>query len=241
MKHELNHLNQPIGTVVRDWKTPSEPQRENIDGQYCRLEPLDPILHAVSLWTANALDIEGSNWTYLSYGPFETLEDYRIWIEQNCFSRDPLFYAMVDLTTEKAVGVASYLRISPHDGSIEVGHLNFSPLLQHTRAGTEAMYLMMARAFGLGYRRYEWKCNALNLASRSAALRLGMSFEGLFRQATIVKGRNRDTAWYSAIDHEWPSIQIAFLAWLSPSNFDEHGNQRSQLSSLMAAALKRHT
>lgn len=136
------------------------------------------------------------------------------------------------------MGVASYLRITPDSGSIEVGHINYSPRLQRTPAATEAMYLMMARAFDLGYRRYEWKCNALNVPSRDAALRLGLSFEGIFRQATIVKGRNRDTAWYAAVDQEWPAIKEAFLKWLSPSNFDEKGKQRSQLSVLTSPILK---
>jgi RimJ/RimL family protein N-acetyltransferase len=166
------------------------------------------------------------------------LASYRTWIEQYCCGSDPLFYAIVDLAKGEAVGVASYLRINPSIGSIEVGHINYSPLLQRTPAATEAMYLMMARAFDLGYRRYEWKCNALNAPSRAAARRLGLSFEGVFRQATIVKGRNRDTAWYAAIDHEWPAIKGAFLQWLSPSNFDERGKQRSRLSVLTAPILK---
>lgn len=211
-----------------------------MNGRFCRLEPLDPMRHAKALHAANALDVGGKNWTYLPYGPFETLDDYRTWIEQYCCGSDPLFYAIVDLTTGEAAGVTSYLRISPSSGSIEVGHINYSPLLQRTPAATEAMYLMMARAFDLGYRRYEWKCNALNTPSRAAAQRLGLSFEGVFRQATIVKGRSRDTAWYAAIDLEWPGIKEVFLQWLSPSNFDERGKQRSQLSALMAPILKQN-
>ena len=149
-------------------------------------------------------------------------------------AHDPLFYAIVDLAKGEAVGVASYLRISPSSGSIEVGHINYSPLLQRTPAATEAMYLMMAQAFDLGYRRYEWKCHALNAPSRSAAQRLGFSFEGIFRQAAVVKGRNRDTAWYAAIDEEWPALREAFERWLDPTNFDEKGNQRVRLSDLTA-------
>ena len=238
MEHELNHLNQPVGLVVQNWKSPRHPGRETMEGCFCRLEPLDPIRHAETLYAANALDVEGRNWTYLPYGPFETLDDYRAWLEQCCCGHDPLFYAIVDSTKETAVGVASYLRISPSNGSIEVGHINYSPLLQRTPAATEAMYLMMGRAFDLGYRRYEWKCNALNVPSRAAAQRLGLSFEGVFRQATVVKGRNRDTAWYAAIDQEWPAIKEAFLQWLNPANFDEKGKQRSQLSVLTASLLK---
>jgi RimJ/RimL family protein N-acetyltransferase len=134
--------------------------------------------------------------------------------------------------------VASYLRIEPASGSIEVGHINYSPLLQRTPAATEAMYLMMQRVFDLGYRRYEWKCDALNARSRAAAQRLGLSFEGVFRQATVYKGRNRDTAWYAAIDQEWPALQAAFLQWLDPANFDEDGRQRLRLADLTSPVLK---
>ncbi|HEY5604202.1 MAG TPA: GNAT family protein, partial [Gammaproteobacteria bacterium] len=169
MEYESNHLNQPIGPIVLDWKPPRHPMREPMDGRFCRLEPLDPMRHAQNLYAANALDVEGRNWTYLPYGPFESLDSYRTWIEHYCCGTDPQFYAIVDLVNGAAVGVASYLRINPDSGSIEVGHINYSPRLQRTPAATEAMYLMMARAFDLGYRRYEWKCNALNAPSRAAA------------------------------------------------------------------------
>lgn len=236
MYYELNQMNLPVGPVVRDWKSPPHPGRETMEGCFCRLEPLD-VRHAESLYAANALDLEGCNWTYLPYGPFVTLRGFRTWIEQYCCGSDPLFYAIVDLKKREAVGVASYLRISPCNGSLEVGHINYSPLLQRTPSATEAMYLMMARAFGLGYRRYEWKCNALNIPSRAAAQRLGFSFEGVFRQAAIVKGRSRDTAWYAALDYEWPALKEAFLQWLAPSNFDEQGMQKTRLSFLTAPIL----
>lgn len=145
---------------------------------------------------------------------------------------DPLFYAIKNLETGHWEGVASYMRIAPAAGSIEVGSIAFSPALQRTRAATEAMYLMMAWAFEAGYRRYEWKCNALNMPSRRAAQRLGFSYEGVFRQAAVVKGRNRDTAWFAAIDSEWSSLKEAFEAWLAPSNFDDQGQQRESLSDL---------
>ena len=238
MHCEMNQLNQALGPLVREWQSPPHPGREILEGRFCRLEPLDA-RHAESLYSANGLDVEGRNWTYLPYGPFETLADFRAWIEQHCCGSDPLFYAIIDLARKEAVGVASYLRITPSSGSIEVGHINYSPLLQRTPAATEAMYLMMARAFELGYRRYEWKCNALNTPSRTAAQRLGFSFEGVFRQATVVKGRNRDTAWYAAIDCEWPALKEAHLQWLSPSNFNEQGNQRTRLSALTAPILNR--
>lgn len=228
-------LIQPLGEIVADWKEPPLPSREVMHGRYCRLEPLDPKKHVEQLFTANALDPQGANWTYLPYGPFEEFDDYRAWLEQQCNTGDPLFFAIVDDASGEAVGLASYLRITPSYGSIEVGHLHFSPKLQRTPAATEAMYLMMRHAFELGYRRYEWKCHSLNEPSRKAALRLGLSFEGIFRQATVSKGRNRDTAWYAAIDKEWPALSAAFEQWLSPSNFDAQGCQRVSLSSLTRA------
>lgn len=207
-----------------------------MQGRFCHLEPLDIFKHAEQLFAANALDLQGSNWTYLPYGPFEFFADYRAWLDEQSRSSDPLFFAIVDPATGEAIGLASYLRITPSSGSIEVGHLHFSPKLQRTPAATEAMYLMMRHAFELGYRRYEWKCDSLNEASRKAALRLGLSFEGIFRQATVRKGRNRDTAWYAAIDKEWPALREAFEQWLTPSNFDAEGRQRVSLSSLTRAA-----
>jgi RimJ/RimL family protein N-acetyltransferase len=158
-------------------------------------------------------------------------------MQRTCLGDDPLFFAILDAATGRPVGVASYLRIDPPSGSIEVGHLRFSPRLQRTPASTEAMYLMLARAFGLGYRRYEWKCDALNAPSRAAALRLGLSFEGIFRQATVYKGRNRDHAWFAATDREWPALREAYERWLDPGNFDERGRQRTRLSELTAPLL----
>lgn len=206
-----------------------------MQGRFCRLEPLNPSIHAASLHEANSLDVEGRMWTYLAYGPFDTLEGYRSWAEEMCGRSDPLFFAIINRATNRAVGVSSYLRIDPPNGSIEVGGIVYSPLLQGTAAGTEAMFLMMERAFSLGYRRYEWKCNALNAKSRSAAQRLGFSFEGIFHQATVVKGRNRDTAWFAMLDKDWPNLKEAFQQWLHPSNFDESGRQRLSLSALKMA------
>jgi RimJ/RimL family protein N-acetyltransferase len=226
---------QPLGEIVADWREPPFPAREVMHGRFCRLEPLDVSKHAEQLFAANALDSHGANWTYLPYGPFESFADYRAWLDQQSRSSDPLFFAIVDSASGEAIGVASYLRITPDCGSIEVGHLNFSPRLQRTPAATEAMFLMMRHAFELGYRRYEWKCDSLNEPSRKAALRLGLSFEGIFRQATVRKGRNRDTAWYAAIDKEWPALRAAFEQWLSPSNFDAQGKQRVSLASLTRA------
>src|SRR5205823_10297923 len=166
------------------------------------------------------------------------VESYRAWMRERCMSDDPLFFAIRPKSDNKPAGVASYLRIAPASGSIEVGHILYSPSLQRTPAATEAMFLMMQRAFELGYRRYEWKCDALNAKSRAAAQRLGLSFEGIFRQATVYKGRNRDTAWFAAIDQEWPELQVAFRRWLDPGNFDETGQQRVRLSDLTGPILK---
>ena len=207
-----------------------------MEGQYCALTPLDPKAHAQALFNAFAKDVENVDWAYLPYGPFDSLPALQAWLEEIARKSDPLFYTVMD-RQGKAVGVASYLRISPANGSIEVGHIHFSPQLQRTPAATEAMYLMMKRAFALGYRRYEWKCNALNERSRRAALRLGLSYEGIFRQATVAKGRNRDTTWYATIDLEWPKLKTAFETWLDPANFDASGKQKMSLSDLTAPVL----
>ena len=172
-------------------------------------------------------------------GPSSNSEEFRRWIENDCLAEDPLFFAVIPRSTGKAAGIASYLRIKPESGSIEVGHIHFSPSLQRTPAATEAMFLMMRQAFELGYRRYEWKCDALNGPSCSAAERLGLSFEGIFRQATVYKGRNRDTAWFAAIDAEWPLLRDAFERWLRPENFDSDGRQLQSLSALTAPILCR--
>lgn len=238
MPQDLNDLGQPIGFALDGWKPPPRPPSDPMVGRYCRVEPLDPDRHVADLYDANSIDTEGRIWTYLPYGPFETFEDYLDWINADCRGSDPLFHAVVDNTRDQAVGVASYLRINPESGTIEVGHINYSPHLQRTPAATEAMYLMMKRAFALGYRRYEWKCDALNARSRAAAQRLGLSFEGVFRQAAVYKGRNRDTAWYAALDREWPALEAAFLRWLDPTNFDERGRQRVRLRDLTAPILE---
>lgn len=199
-------------------------------GRWCRVEPLDVDRHAAELHDANRDDQEGRNWTYLSSPPFDDLDDYRAWL-RSIDTGDPFFHAIVDARTGKAVGVAAFLRIDPANGVIEVGHINYSPRLQRTIAATEAMYLMMRRVFDeLGYRRYEWKCDALNAPSRAAAARLGFTYEGLFRQALVYKGRNRDTAWFSMLDTEWPTRRAEFERWLDEGNFDGEGRQKTRLS-----------
>jgi len=233
-----NDLGQPVGAPLPGWKGVERPPRTAISGRYCRVEPIDPVRHAEDLYRANALDPSKRNFTYLSIGPFDTFDDYREWMTSASRSVDPLFHAIIDLATGKSVGIASYMRIDPANGVVEVGHLNYSPLLQRKPAATEAMYLMMKRAFELGYRRYEWKCDSQNAASRTAAQRLGFSYEGVFRQASIYKDRNRDTAWYAMIDSEWPALDTAFKRWLDPANFDAQGIQRLRLSDLTAPALQ---
>jgi RimJ/RimL family protein N-acetyltransferase len=208
-----------------------------MQGRLCHLTPLDPATHASALHEAHSADREGRNWTYLPYGPFASAAEYTSWVEWAAAQEDPQFFAIVEAASGRAVGVASYLRIEPAMGVIEVGHLAFSPALQRTPAATEAMYLMMRRAFDeLGYRRYEWKCDSLNAPSVAAAQRLGFTFEGTFRQMYVVKGRNRDTTWLSIIDSEWPAVKRALEGWLAPANFDAAGKQRRRLGEWIAEA-----
>ena len=216
---------------VPNWTPPPAPDAITVlTGRYCRLEPLVAEQHAALLFRSFA----GHDhvWDYMPYGPFSASAKYHRWVRETETDAGVQFYAIMNADSGTFEGVASFLRIDPQAGSIEVGHINFSPALQRTRAGTEAIYLMMAWAFEAGYRRFEWKCNALNAGSRRAAQRFGLSYEGIFRQATVVKGRNRDTAWYAAIDSEWPALKEAFGVWLTPSNFDENGLQIESLADL---------
>lgn len=233
----MNPSLPPVGHPLPHWSARAVPPRTVMTGRFCRLEPLDAARHAQDLFAANQLDAEGRNWTYLFQEPFRDLASYQAWLEQVAKADDPLFHAIIDRNTGKPVGVATFMRIDRTHGVIEVGNINYSPLLQRTPAATEAMFLMMQRAFDeLGYRRYEWKCDSLNAPSRAAALRLGFQYEGLFRQAVIYKNRNRDTAWFSMIDSEWPALRRAYEQWLGPDNFDGQGRQRRKLTELIAAA-----
>jgi RimJ/RimL family protein N-acetyltransferase len=230
MPEHFNELAQPIGFPLPHWTPRPHPSRSAMDGRYCRVEPVDPARHAADLHAAYLLDTEGRNWTYLPYGPFPRLADFRDWLERERVGDDPLRHVIVAQRSGRAVGVASYMRIDTAAGVIEVGGINYAPPLQRTPAATEAMYLMMRRVFDeLGYRRYEWKCDALNAPSRAAALRLGFRYEGMFRQATVYKARNRDTCWFSILDSEWPALKWAFEQWLDPDNFDQAGRQRQRL------------
>lgn len=219
-----------FGAPVPGWTPPPAPDGAPLLGRFAALEPLNPDTHAALLY--RAYQGQDAVWDYLPYGPFSSAAQYHRWVRDVAGQADPFFYAVRNLQSGAYEGVLSYLRITPAAGSIEVGHINFSPALQQTVAATEALYLTMDWAFGAGYRRFEWKCDALNLASRRAAQRLGLSYEGVFRQATIYKGRNRDTAWFAAIDAEWPALQEAYRVWLNPANFDAEGQQIERLSDL---------
>ena len=229
-----NAWGQPIGQPLPHWQPPPHQPREIITGRFCRLEPLHPEQHAPALYAANQLDPDDRSWTYLPYGPFATFEAYKTWLQQSATTSDPLFFTIIAQHTGQPAGLASYLRFDTAVGAVEVGHLKYSALLQKTPAATEAMFLMMQTAFANGYRRYEWKCDALNEPSCAAALRLGFRFEGIFRQARVYKGRNRDTAWYAITDTDWPALQTAFTAWLAQENFDEAGRQRQRLEAFRA-------
>jgi RimJ/RimL family protein N-acetyltransferase len=242
MAVRTNALGQPIGEDVPGWSERLRPPRTPMEGRYARIEPMDPARHASDLFDAYSADREGRMWTYMASGPYTSLDDLTAWMRPACLGDDPLFYSIIDRASGKAVGQASYLRIDPKAGVVETGWIAYAPAIQRTRIATEVMYLMMARVFDeLGYRRYEWKCDALNAPSRAAALRLGFTFEGIFRQATIYKGRNRDTAWYAIIDKEWPALKSAHERWLDPGNFDSAGRQRESLSALTRAAIARST
>ena len=231
MEPEVNELGQPVGFAVAGWTPRPAPPRTPMAGRFCTVAPLDPARHSAQLFAAYAEDQEGGMWTYLPRGPFATLAALRDWAEDAAGRDDPLTHAIIDNASGAAVGTAAYMRIEPAVGVIEVGSITYSPRLQRRPAGTEAMYLMMRRVFDeLGYRRYEWKCNSLNTPSRAAAARLGFQYEGLFRQAQITRGRNRDTAWFSVIDREWPALRTGFERWLDPANFDPAGNQRKSLA-----------
>lgn len=222
--------NRPVGPKLLNWTPPPAPDGTSLIGRYARLERLDADRHAADLH--RAFSVDDAIWDYLPYGPFSSSSQLHRWAREMAAGNDPLFYAITDLDTGHVGGVASYLRITPQAGSIEVGHINFAPSLQRTRAATEAIFLLIQWAFEAGYRRFEWKCDALNMPSRRAAQRLGLSYEGIFRQATVVKGRNRDTAWFAAIDAEWTALKEAFSFWLDPANFDVEGRQRESLGSL---------
>lgn len=231
---------QPIGETVPDWEGATPLPDATLTGRRVRVEPLDAGRHGDALHAAlgepgeTPGDAPEARWTYLGGLPYADRDGFDTWLAARADSRDPRFHAIVEPASNQAAGLAAYLNIVPEHGSIEVGHLHFSPRLRRTPAATEAMALMMHHAFALGYRRYEWKCDALNAPSRRAATRLGFRFEGVFHQHRVVAGRNRDTAWFSILDGEWPALEAILRRWLSPDNFDAKGRQRLSLSALTA-------
>ena len=218
-----------LGNKV-NFKKAKIPSNFFLNGSYVVLEPLNINRHAKDLYANFSKDKKNRIWTYLPYGPFKNYGSFKKWIKFFCLNKDPFFYAVYAKRYKQYCGMTSYLRIKPEHGSIEVGHINYSPILQNTTEGTESMYLMMKNAFEvLGNRRYEWKCNNLNFASKSAAKRLGFKFEGVFRQMFVSKGRNRDSAWFSVIDKEWKKLKKNYQEFLKSSNFDKNNKQLKKL------------
>lgn len=231
-----NAFGQPVGASVPGWSERPLPPRTAMVGRTCRVVMLDPAAHGDDLASAYLADPDGRSWTYLFVDRPETPEALKAYLVAQSKTADPLCHTIVDAATGKAAGIASFMRIEPKMGVIEVGNINYSAALKGSTIATEAMFVMMRRVFDeLGYRRYEWKCDSLNAPSRKAAIRLGFKYEGLFRQAVVYKGRNRDTAWYSIIDSDWPALKRAYEAWLEPSNFDAAGRQRRPLTELIGA------
>jgi RimJ/RimL family protein N-acetyltransferase len=232
MTEHLDAYGRPVGFSVPDWTPRPRPPRTPMVGRHCRVEPLNVARHADALDAVFRAGDPG-NWTYLGAEPFASPAAFRAYLERLAPLEDPLAHTILDAAGQP-VGMASFMRIDPANGVIEVGSINLSERLKRTPAATEAMFLMLRRAFDeLGYRRYEWKCDSLNAPSRAAALRYGFTFEGIFRQAIVYKGRNRDTAWFAIIDRDWPKIRRAFETWLAPDNFDAAGVQRWRLSELV--------
>lgn len=223
----INTFGQPIGPSLGDWSGAKPPDHRILEGRFCTVEPIDIGKHAESLFAALAEDETGESWTYMRYGPFADLAEFRRWMESYCLSPEPFFYAFVEQRTGRALGMATYSCIRPEHGSIEVGHVSFAPAMQRTAMATEAMYLMARNVFRqLDYRRYEWRLDNLNAASHAAARRLGFTYEGVFRNASNYKGRSRDTAWYAITDAEWGRLEAGFEAWLD--HLDPHSGQQTR-------------
>lgn len=230
----INEFGQPIGEAIKHFKVPPRPNFNVLKGNAATIIPISKD-HLSALHAAFMHDKDGRNWTYLPYGPFKLERDFKAWAENLCFGEDPKFFTIFN--SAGPAGFVGYLNIQPQVGCIEVGHVHLSPLLQRTRAGTEALLLMIEWAFEAGYRRVEWKCDSLNSPSRHAAQRLGFSYEGTFRQALIYKSRNRDTTWFAATNKDWPALKQAYHAWLNPENFDAQDKELKKLSELTAGAL----
>jgi len=221
-------MTRPIGPEVPGFTPPPAPRPEAIEGRTVRLERLDPARHAAALSAANGPDVP--MWDYMGYGPFADPAAYTEWLTQAAQADDPFFYAFVPRASGAAQGLGSFLRSDRANGVIEIGHIAIAPPMQRTTPASEAIMAMVGWAFEAGYRRVEWKCNALNAPSRRAAERFGFTYEGTFRQHMIVKGRNRDTAWFAITDADWPGVRARWQAWLAPGNFDAAGRQITPLS-----------
>jgi RimJ/RimL family protein N-acetyltransferase len=242
MSARLNEYRQPIGPALPDWNGARRPGVPVLVGRHARLERVDPDRHAAQLHEAYRDAPDGRDWTYMSAGPFESLEAYRTYLASLQGSQDPMHYAVIDSETDRAVGTLALMRIDPSNGVIEVGSVAYSRRMQRTRLATDVMAILLRHVFvELGYRRFEWKCDALNAPSRAAALRYGFTFEGVFRQAVVTRGRNRDTAWYSVIDREYPVLGAAYLQWLDPENFSLDGRQIRPLAEFITGANRAQT
>ncbi|KAG7383436.1 hypothetical protein PHYPSEUDO_003676 [Phytophthora pseudosyringae] len=227
----MNEFGQTVGFALEGWSPPPTPPRKSLVGRYCQLEPLTATPHVQEMWDAES-EPKGVGWTYMPFGPFASIDEFKQWGVEAEHSPDTQFHAII--VAKQAVGFVAYTHIRPSHGVVEVGAY-YSSQLTKTRAATEAMYLAIANAFELGYRRFEWKCDSCNLPSRNAAARFGFTYEGLFRQALVSRGRNRDSTWFSIIDNDWNNgLKEAYGRWLDPSNFDDQGQQKSKLSELTA-------
>lgn len=233
-----NRFDQPVGPSIVGWTVPPPPPLIATSGEYCRLEPMSTGAHAEGLSVAFTSGVEAEDWTYLPFGPFETTVEAARWVEEWSGRDDVRYYAFVDPVSRMPKGVASFMRIDPSSGCVEIGGILYSRSLSRTAAATEGMFMMLNQVFELGYRRCEWKCDSLNEPSRRAAERLGFSFEGVFRQATMYKGRSRDTAWYAITDDDWPLLRDQYSRWLDTGNFDPSGRQKLSLSSLTRPYLR---
>lgn len=220
----------PVGRTVPDWQPATTPKGEVLTGHHVILEPLSAHRHAALLYDQMAGD--HALWTYIAWGPFDSIKAFHTAMDRLANNPAYSYYALCDAKSLNALGIAAYMNITPTHGVVEVGGIVYSSALQQDIRATEAMILMMRWAFDNGYRRYEWKCNALNRPSRRAAQRLGFSYEGVFRNHMVVKGHNRDTAWFSITDQDWPALRAAYDAWLSSENFDADGRQKTRLSDL---------
>ncbi|MBU3893250.1 GNAT family N-acetyltransferase [Serratia rubidaea] len=236
MDVRLNGFQQPVGTALPAWKGARFPTGKTLEGRYCRLERINSEQHGAQLYDAYSEAPDERDWTYLPSGPYETLESLHANLPDIEKVTDPMHYAVIDLASGRAVGTFALMRIDVANGVIEMGYVTYSPRMKRTRISTEVISLLLSYVFEeLGYRRFEWKCDSLNAPSRNAAERYGFTFEGIFRQAIVTRGRTRDTAWYSIIDREYPALRIAYEKWLAQSNFDSNGRQREKLGKFIAA------